>query len=54
MWKKGKQNQEKKQITMTDIQSKNPSSIFPATEGKKTKKWDNYNFAIKIAAVNKE
>lgn len=37
---------------MRDIQSKTPSSIFAATEEKKKK--DNYNFAIKIAKVNKE
>lgn len=50
----GKANQAQKSITMRDIQAKNPSSLFAATEEKKKKKWDNYNFAKKIAEVNKD
>lgn len=46
----GKQKQRKKEITMTEIQSKNPSSVFTADE--ETKEWKN-NIAIKTEIVNK-
>lgn len=50
MGKGGKQKQKKKEIAMTDIQSKNPSSVF--TADKETKEWEN-NIAIKTEIVNK-
>lgn len=50
MGKGGKQKQKKKEITMTEIQSKNPSSLFTADE--ETKEWEN-DIAIKTEIVNK-